>query len=258
MLRAHSVVSSLLLLLMLLFLADSADAQRRRYMRGFTDTYPGALSIGLIAGGNYDIGMGAPVSDCDCTFETGSGFGYHAGLTFDIYLYDGFALRLSGIYQNMNVIYTGDEQITGYLPNGSGVTVAAQRRIETDPTYLNTGFSFIWYAGRYGVYLSAGATVGFAMDGGRYLETSTIKDEGYVFTNGSNRQVRADHQLGDAETLRPRIGLLLGIGYDFPISRSFVIAPELSINYPFTTVTEESDDWKIPTVQFSVLARFGI
>lgn len=235
-----------------------SGAQRLGNPHGFRQTYPGALAIGLAAGANANLGVGGPENVCNCDFESGSGIAYHAGLHLDIMVNQLFGLRLQGLFEDHSGIYEADRSVMTYSQDGAPVQVNARRRDEVQISYLSTAFLVSWYTGASGIYLLAGASAGFFVDG-NVRDEEYITTPGFVYANAqSSRMVFSDRPIDDGSDVQVRGGLVVGVGFDMPLARGLAIAPELQFEYPLTPVVAGNDDWSIPTLRASVVFRFGL
>ena len=253
-------IAAFILLACAMFLLVPADAsaQRSGDRHGFRQTYPGSLAIGLAAGANANLGTGGPSNICDCDFESGSGVAYHAGMQLDIMVNRMFGIRFQGLYEDHSSIYEADRSVVTYSQDGAPVQVNARRRDEVQISYLSTAFLVSWYTGASGIYLLAGASAGFFVDG-NVRDEEYITTPGFVYTTSqSNRMVFSDGPVDAGSEVQVRGGLVLGVGFSMPLARGMAIAPELQFDYPLTSVVEGNDDWSIPTMRASVVFRFGL
>ncbi|MBE0645066.1 MAG: outer membrane beta-barrel protein [Bacteroidetes bacterium] len=238
--------------------ATDGSAQRLQNYHGFQQTYPGAIAIGVQTGPNFNFAASGPYADCDCTFDGGSGIGYHAGLHLDILVNHWFGIRLQGLYEDHSTVYVKDFAGSTFGDDGAPAAVNIQRRAEVGIRYLSTSFMLTWVTGPQGLYLLSGASFGFFLDG-------TLKDEEYITTPGyvypgtsTSRTVFADEGLDAAQDLPMRGGIVIGVGYDLPLARGISLGPELQFDYPLTAVVDGNADWNIPSLRASVALRFGL
>ncbi|MBN1448495.1 MAG: hypothetical protein JXA28_11235 [Bacteroidetes bacterium] len=256
----HGIASAALslVIVVLLFVPD-AQAQRYRIFHGFRQTYPGAIAVGLQAGGNGNYGLNGPTAACNCEFENGSALGYHAGLHVDIFVNRYVGIRLQGLYEDLSTTYVKDRPSSIYLDDGSLAAITAQRRVESGIQYATVSFGALWFTGPAGLYLITSAGAGFYLDG-------TIREEEYITDpsgllypqTGSNRIVYRDEKLDANEETAIRASLIVGIGYDIPLGRAAAIAPEIHLDIPLTSVVEGNTDWRIAVLRASLALRFGL
>ncbi len=250
-------ISTIAFILTIILVTESA-AQRIPHAHGFRQAYPGAIAVGLEAGPNFNFGLTGPPNECNCVFDGGNGVGYHAGVHLDIFINRWFGIRLHGLYEDYSTEYVKDYSSPMLVSDGSSAVVDFHRRAEVGLRYFGTAFALTWYSGLNGLYLMAGATAGFYLDG-------TLRDEEFITSpnytyaaSGTSSRMLADENLDTQHDPLLRAGLLLGVGYDFPIVRGFTVAPEVQLDYPLTSVLDGTADWKIPTLRSSIVLRFGI
>lgn len=255
----RGVAAAALLLSLVLGTTASADAQRFGRYHGYRQTYPGAIAVGLQVGGNGNYALNGPTADCNCTFDNGSDFGYHAGLHLDILVNRWFGVRLQGLYEDLSTTYATDRPAEIYVDDGSLVSITAQHRAEVDLQYATVSFSALWMTGAGGLYLLSGAGAGFYLDG-HILEEEYISDPpGLLYPETrSSRIVYRDEKLDANEETEIRALLMLGAGYDLPLGRGAALAPELQLDIPITSVVSGSPDWRIATLRASFVLRFGL
>lgn len=248
------------LLLILLTCVNESQAQRRyRLLHGFRQTYPGAIAIGLQAGASGSYAFNGPKAACDCEFDNGTGIGYHAGMHLEIFVNRYFGLRLQGNYEALSTTYSKDIPGTVYLSDGSVAGIVAERRIETDMQYATVYFNAVWFTGAGGLYFLTGAGAGFYLDGS-ILEEEYLREPSDLLypETGSSKIVYRDEALGAAKETEIRALLSAGMGYDLPLGRGAVLAPELQLDFPLTSVVSGNADWRIATLRASMVLRFGL
>ncbi|MGB5072726.1 MAG: hypothetical protein WBQ23_01205 [Bacteroidota bacterium] len=249
---------SVFFIFIMLTLASATRAQRLQNAHGFSQTYPGSIAVGVVAGPNFNFGSGGPAAECDCIFNGGSDIGYHAGLHLDIMVNQWFGIRLQGLYEDHSTVYVKDFAGSTFGDDGAPALVNMQRRSEVGLNYFGTSFMVTWFTGPDGLYLLAGAGAGFFIDG-TILDEEYIVSPGYVYPQtGSSKTVFADEALDANNDPTLRAGLILGLGYDMPLARGITVAPEIQFDYPLTSVVDSNADWSIPTLRASVALRFGI
>ncbi|MCB2204374.1 PorT family protein [bacterium] len=235
-----------------------ASAQRYRQSHGFRQAYPGSVAIGIVGGGNYNLGVSGPRADCNCEYDNGDGAGYHAGLQLDFFINRYLGLRLEGLFQDHSTEYITNRNAEMIAIDGSTVPVEFEQRSDVALQYITTSFSALWFTGAGGLYFIAGASAGFYTTG-TLTEEIYLKTEGYTFpSSGTNKMVYKDGALEDFGDPGLRAAILLGIGFDLPLGRSAALAPELQANIPVTSVTDGNADWRINVIRASVALRFGI
>ncbi len=250
-------VSALFVLLTAVLISQSTGQRLQNY-HGFQQTYPGSIAIGVAAGPNFNFGSGGPPAVCDCSFDGGSDIGYHAGIHLDILVNRWFGIRLQGLYEDHSTVYVKDFSSTMFLSDGSSTAIEFQRRADVGLKYFGTAFTITWFTGPKGLYLLAGATAGFFVEG-TLRDEEFITSPGYTYaTTGSSSRVHTDEALDANNDPLLRAGLLFGIGYDLPLTRGISVAPEVQFDYPLSSVVDGSADWNIPTLRTSVALRFGI
>lgn len=254
-----NVVHACIIVIIAIPLATSAAiAQRLPSDHGFHQTYPGAIAIGLSAGPNFNFGAGGPRTACDCEFDGGSGIGYHAGLHLDIHLNRWFGLRLQGLYEDHSSVYESDFPVNVFDETGASASASARRRADVALRYFGVSFQSIWFTGPSGLYLLAGAGLGF-FAGGTLRDEEFITTPGFVYpSTNSSAQLFEDGDLDQGREPLQRASLVFGIGYDLPLARGVAIAPELHFDYPLTSVVDGNAAWSVPTLRTGVNLRIGL
>ncbi|MDT8324430.1 MAG: outer membrane beta-barrel protein [Bacteroidota bacterium] len=240
------------------FLPVSAQAQRQRVWHGFRQTYPGAVAVGIAGGGNFNFGLNGPTADCNCEYDNGSGFGYHAGVHLDFFINRWFGLRLQGLFEDHSSSYAKERTAELYRIDGGIEQVSLERRSEVSLQYVSTSFSAVWFTGPGGLYLLTGVGAGFFAEG-------TLKEEEFITTpgltfpsTGSSVLLYKDDELSSFGDVGVRASLLFGIGVDFPLGRGAALAPEIQADIPITSVMDGNADWRLPTFRASFALRFGL
>jgi hypothetical protein len=236
----------------------TANAQRHRVWHGFRQAYPGAIAIGLSGGGNFNLGINGPTADCNCSYDNGSAFGYHAGIHFDIFVNRYFGLRLQGLFEDHSSTYMKERTAELYRIDGGIEQVNLERRSEVSLQYISTSFSALWFTGPGGLYLITGVGAGFYAEG-------TLKEEEYITTpgltypsTGNNVLLYKDDALDAFGDVGVRAALLFGVGLDLPLGRGVAIAPEIQADIPVTSVMDGNADWRLPVFRASFVLRFGL
>ena len=252
-------VTGILIFLILLTTATESRAQRYRLWHGFRQTYPGAIAIGFQAGGSGTYAFNGPNAACDCEFENGTGLGYHAGMHLEIFVNRYFGLRFQGNYEALSTTYVKDIPGSVYLSDGSNADIVAERRIETDMNYATVYVDAVWFTGAGGLYFLTGAGAGFFLDGSILEEEYLREPAGLRYPQtGSSRIVYRDEALDESAEPEIRALLSAGLGYDLPLGRGAVIAPELQLDFPLTAVVNGNADWRVAALRASMVLRFGL
>ena len=255
-------ITGILIFLSLILLTSVTESQAQRRYRlwhGFRQTYPGAIAIGFQAGGSGSYAFNGPRAACNCEFDNGSGLGYHAGMHLEIFVNRYFGLRFQGNYEALSTTYTKDVPGTVYLSDGSFAEIVAERRIEADMKYAIVYFDAVWFTGAGGLYFLTGAGAGFYLDGS-ILEEEYLREPSDLLypQTGSSRIVYRDEALDASSETEIRALLSAGIGYDLPLGRGAVLAPEFQFDFPLTSVVSGNADWRVATLRASMVLRFGL
>ncbi len=236
----------------------TAQAQRNRVWHGFRQAYPGAIAIGLSGGGNLNVGINGPAADCNCAYDNGNGFGYHAGLQFDIFINRYFGLRLQGLFEDHSSTYVKERTADLYRIDGGLEEVNLERRSEVSLQYISTSFSALWFTGPRGLYLITGVGAGFYVEG-NLKEEEFITTPGLTYpSTGNNVLLYRDGALDMYGDVGVRASLLFGVGLDFPLGRGAALAPEVQADIPITSVVDGNADWRLPVFRASFVLRFGL
>jgi hypothetical protein len=233
-------------------------AQRGKVLHGFSQSYPGAIAVGIQGGGNLNLGIDGPAAECNCSFEGGSGLGYHTGIHLDFYINRLLGLRLQGLFEDHSTEYSKDRTAELFDNDGTLRTVALERRSDIALRYVTTSFSAIWFTGPGGIFLITGVGVGFPVDGS-IEEKEYITTPGLVFpTTGTTVITYRNEAIETNNEVGTRASLLVGLGYDLPLTRGITIAPELQADVPITSVVSGNANWRIPVFRGSLSLRFGL
>jgi hypothetical protein len=246
-----------LLIALVVVTATELHAQRSVIPHGFASRYPGALTVGVSGGPLVLLGSGGPTGTCDCVYDEGGGSGFNAGIAFYVYLNSFLGLRLQGLLESHSAVFSKNLTRNLFSADGSPVTAEAERRFEADIRYAGISMHLLWFTGAGNLFLSAGAGAGFFVDGS-VLDQETLISPGVFYQQGSNRAVYHDGDLKAFADPGLRASLMVGMGYDVPLSRGLALAPEIQLDVPLTSVTTEHSDWKQMAVRFNVVLRLGI
>jgi hypothetical protein len=253
--RLHTVVP-FLIVFAVLATAD-VSAQRSVIPHGFAARYPGALTVGVAGGPLVLLGSGGPTGTCNCEYDEGGGSGFNAGLAFDVYINSVLGLRLQGMFESHSAVFSKNLTRNLFSSDGSPVSAQAERRFEADLQYAAVSMHVLWFTGAGNLFLSAGAGAGFFVDG-TALDQETLTTPGVFYQQGSNRAVYHDGDLKAIAEPGLRASLIVGVGYDLPLSRGLALAPEIQLDVPLTSVTTEHSDWKQMALRFNAALRLGI
>ncbi|MFA6235041.1 MAG: hypothetical protein WC824_12785 [Bacteroidota bacterium] len=250
------------IVLLCLAAAPRLQAQFRTEMQSAPP--PGVLSpdpslwwIGPQIGANINSHVGDFITDfCQCSFENGSGVGITAGIEVGHMFSPMFGFAAKIIYNNMNADYSyiirQDAQVVG----GGIVQADFERKNEVGLGYfmLNPVLQFYPFPV---FYLFAGPAVGIKTAGNQTY-TLRIADDRYEFAIGdpSTRIVEEDSgEIPGAEGLR--MDFRAGLGANIRLGRSFLFSPEVSYNFPLTTISTD-DNWKAEAIHLIGVFKFEL
>ncbi len=110
------------------------------------------------------------------------------------------------------------------------------------------------------VYLAGGLEVGIPLTA-TYTQSETITDtaSSAVFGNPSGAKTRTFATDADIADKSVRLGLVIGAGYQYKITPTTFISPEISLRIPFTNVSTNTaySTWSVPQFRFGVNITFG-
>jgi len=255
--HSHTIRHLAGVVLLSILFTYTVSGQYRGNRHGYSRAYPGALAISFVAGSANGIALNGPMAACDCSMGGGFGLGFTGGATFDIFLNRSLTFRLQGLFEHHAVTHTRDVTFSAYDQEGVPVQVAAQRRVEAGISYAATSMHMLWNTGAGGLYFSGGAGAGFFLDG-TFRDRQILKNPGVQVDQESNSVVFYDGDLDAISDPEIRASLLLGIGYNLPLSRGMTLAPEIQIDAPISSITRLDTDWRILVVRTSIALRFGI
>jgi hypothetical protein len=189
-------------------------------------------------GMNFNIHSG---SDLDAT---GTGVGFVIGA--DAYL--GFSPNLGMIsrlsfYDNRSGSRTKDG-----TQGGVNYTVETSASV----AYFQFEELFLFKLPQIGIFFFGGPGFGINVEGSGEA-TTKITSPGVTFQDGSTSQ-KAKSTIKD---MLVRFELKFGGGYEIPLSRSMVLAPQLSFGLGLTKVVSDVS-WRIMTIQVIVPLKFAI
>lgn len=94
-----------------------------------------------------------------------------------------------------------------------------------------------------GLYLSAGATLGFSLSSS-YEYTDRLIESDYVFVENDDAIVRVSEDQGDIPDLESlRLGARGALGYDLWLGYRTTLTPEVAVSYPLTDISTQPG-WK--------------
>ncbi len=195
-------------------------------------------------------------------FGSSIGGGIAFGGLFEYLLYkDGKRTPMSiGVrlgYSDVSALYSTEEEIGNTItPQGAAVEKAYSKHI------LDVSIAQINVAPYLAYYFSdafvgnVGLNVGYIMTG-KYDAREELDRPSYSIFKDTESRVRNVYNGVDIQNISPlQIGLLVGIGYEFPIGKYSKIMPELQYNFNFNTVNDSS--WRTSSLRFGAAVKFAL
>ncbi len=202
--------------------------------------------------GDYTTGF------CDCTFSDGSGTGFTIGAELG-HMFNpqwGFAVKL--FYDDMQAQYSNQVIEMATVKNESEkVQANFERNLDMRLSYfvLNPMLHFYPFGG---LYLMAGPGIGFASTS-TIEYTKTILDDQFIYDRNLKETAVIDRDSGDIPDVNSlRLDIRAGIGYALRLGRNITFAPEVTYNFPLTTISSSNDDWKASAINITGVLRIAI
>ncbi len=202
------------------------------------------------------------IPNCCPRFESGSGSGYTFGALFEYPVSKSFLLGARFGLQSIGATLTADENTTiivdGVARRGTFThTVAA--------TLQNVGVDglLIWNPVKK-LFISTGLRVGMVNTSTFTQEeriTSPANGATFLDSNGNDSRTRVRNEFsGDIpQATSSYLGLLLGLGYEFPLNKSktMLIAPELFYQLGISSVAE-SMNWNANGLRVGLALKYSL
>lgn len=217
------------------------------------------LLVGPIGGGSYNIQLGNYKGICDCSYEKGKGFGPVGGAVIEYELnntwgivakisFNDFSMESTNRFQRKTLVGTPPEQIS----------LEYERKISFELSYINIELSGKWMTGIYQSYVTVGLSNGFI--GNNYLkDVERLISAEYFYSQAGTKEITfQEGHIDNIYTMKTRIAAVTSVGYDISFFDDFVISPEISYHYPLTPIVKEQSSWKVSSVQFSILVKYGL
>jgi hypothetical protein len=223
---------------------------------------PAHWFVGPYLGAGYNLSMGRPVTQCKCDYPGGDGGGGLFGIAFDFPLRSDFSISAELGFQNLNTSYSKLEQrlyVTGPDNDLQYQMVTFLKEADVSLNLIELALLCKWHMGRRHFYVFGGPLAGLVTYD-HLLETETAQTAGWHYPgSGSNRQVFFDDGLKkiySAPLLR--IALLVGTGYDIPLSARWFLSPEIGLSLPILPVTGSVPGWRIVDCHFLLALKYAV
>jgi hypothetical protein len=198
---------------------------------------------------------------CDCTFRDGSGTGFRIGAELG-HMFNpqwGFAVKL--FYDDMQAQYSNQilEKAPVWDPDPDKIEDVIsnyERKLDVRLSYfvLNPMLHFYPVGG---LYLMAGPGIGFSSTS--TMEYTKTNLDGYIFKRNGEETAVIDRDSGEIQNVNSlRLDLRAGIGYALRLGRNISFAPEVTYNFPFTTISSSDDDWEASAINITAVLRIAI
>lgn len=192
------------------------------------------------------------VPNCCQEFSDGTGFGGTLGILWRQPLSRRFAVELRGGYALISGKMTTEENIGNALEGSTVVPATVEHRLESDLGMLTFDPVLAWRPFDSPLQLHAGPTIGYLMQGSYALEEALLSPRTVTFQDGSTVRNQFSGDLDGLNSLQ--LGATLGLSYDIPLAREWLIRPEAGYWHSFTDVLDNVD-WRIGHIRggFAVL-----
>ncbi|MDA3843358.1 MAG: OmpA family protein, partial [Candidatus Kapabacteria bacterium] len=195
---------------------------------------------------------------CSPGFRTGNGFGFAAGVLFNYPLVDNisldFRLGYSGLHGELNATETiGNVEL---LNSGVPATVDAVAEHIIDASLSTIGLDATVNFKFFSALESAiGIRGAFLMSASTSQTETLISPDFVTFLDGKTvRNEYKDIEIADKNSFQ-MFGVA-GLSYDFPISKTAYISPELRFYFPITDIS--SADWSVSTLHIGVALKIPV
>ena len=196
---------------------------------------------------------------CDqCKFADGTGTALMVGLQLEHLPTPDYGFAVKLLYDDKSAIYTqAMPSVQRLATDLSTVTVAVERTMDAKLAYLVINPVFEIFPLKH-LYIFAGPGIGIPMTN-EYSVKERMLDPNFAYVESGSNEV----QLGQTEWTEipglksPRIDIRAGIGYNLKLSRSVILAPELSYEYAITTISDD-DNWKASAMHGVVVLKFAL
>jgi hypothetical protein len=208
---------------------------------------------------------------CRCEFTDGKGTGFLGALVFELPVnYDwAFSLKAGITAMNANATNLIVDTATMRFEPGDSVTfgtIRFNRKGDVNATYLmiTPGIRYQFFRG--GPFLHLGAGIGILLSSKfthvRELTSSKVTllndgsvHDGVTFENGTMEETLEDGEI--AQVNKTRISLVLGGGYDLPMSEKALLSPMVMYDLPLSKLRDPlADNWKMSSLMLMIGLKY--
>jgi outer membrane protein OmpA-like peptidoglycan-associated protein len=190
--------------------------------------------------------------NCSPGFDGGSGSGYSVGGLLEYFLDPQFRLSLRLGYSSLDGELTKDEFIGNGLNKGvaSYITkINVEHSLKTNLKLVGfePGISYEFYKRTLAYF---GLKFGMATTS-QFSQKESIKSPSnavYYPSNTTQRNIYNNQDISDKNSLL--VFAALGLSYEFPISKSYKLCPEIRYEIPFNNIS--SVDWKVSALNIGL------
>ncbi len=215
------------------------------------------LSGGIFGGLAYNmhrgvIGINEGVYECG-SFENADALRWFIGNSANIPLGPDWALSPRLYYHKASGSFSGENQVQPKiaLNDGSVTSLVTTHSLDVSLDYLSLDLLASYYLNNRW-YLCGGLTVGLPTRNAFEQFESIVTPVGTTFVDGSTtRRIAAGYFSDKSGTIASnsiRIAAVFGAGTMIPLSDSWILNPELSVQYGFTNVISDAS-WKVHTLR---------
>lgn len=233
--------------------------------------------IGIELGAGQHTQNGTFQAICKCEFDNGTGIGFLAGLLFELPVnYEwtfglGIKFDFKKYASSTNVV---DTATISYNNNNNifDTTLLLQRNGSVKETFLVLAPFIRYELARNGPFVQVGPGISFLLSS-NFTQTRTLITSSITLPDGSSisnlrfQNGTRDEQLENGKIINAattRISALATAGWNITIGDHAVIAPMVTLDFPFTTVRPNSvgssgaNNWKITSLYFSAGLKYKL
>lgn len=194
----------------------------------------------------------------ECKFGDGKGTALMVGLQLEHLPTPDYGIAVKLLFDDKSAQYTqAMPSVQRLVTDLSTVTVAVERTMDAKLAYFVINPVFEVFPLKH-LYLFAGPGIGFPVTN-EYTVKERMLDPNFAYVeSGSNEVLLGQSEWTEIPGVKsPRIDIRAGIGYNLKLSRSVILAPELSYEYPITTISDD-DNWKASAMHGVVVLKFAL
>ncbi len=226
---------------------------------GFSQT---RIPLWIGVGAGYGVSFHSTDGTLQClndpacpVYKSGTGSGILFGASLDWRISQSIGLLVRSNFTPTTVtMSTTDSRTFTKDETGAVVPLVRTHNLNASLSSLNTDLLLNFRTGNF--HFFGGGTFGLLISP-TWSSTSEIQSPSNVTFGNNRRDTMFFPEQSIANASSSLLGISAGVGYDIPLSKKIILAPELSGTLPLGSLISTSD-WKQTVVALGVSVRFGM